>query len=52
MWGFATASAVVLGAAVLYSVAPAAEAAPSPPEPCGTLDLSSPLTQHCKLSPP
>lgn len=48
MWGLATASAVVIGAAVLYSAVPTAEAAPSPPEPCGTLDLSSPLTQHCE----
>ena len=39
-----------IGAAVLYSAIPVAETSPSPPEPCGTLDLSSPLTQHCESS--
>ncbi|BDA51108.1 hypothetical protein COCOBI_17-3280 [Coccomyxa sp. Obi] len=44
----ASASAVVLGAALLQSsIFQTVEAAPSPPAPCGTLDLTSPLTQHC-----
>jgi len=47
LWGLATASAMLIGAAVLYSAVPVAESSPSPPQPCGTLDLSSPLTQHC-----
>ena len=37
-----TAAAVV---ALLACVVVAAE--PAPPAPCGTLDLTSPLTQHC-----
>lgn len=41
----ASASAVVLGAALLQSsIFRTVEAAPSPPAPCGTLDLRS---QHC-----
>lgn len=31
----------------LLLAVPAAQAVPTPPEPCGTLDLTSPLTQHC-----
>ena len=34
---------VVVCSAAMYGAA----AAPAPPAPCGTLDLSSPLTQHC-----
>ena len=45
---FASATAAVLGAALLQSgIFQTAQAAPSPPQPCGTLDLTSPLTQHC-----
>ncbi len=38
--------AAALAAAALL-LAAAAAAAPSPPAPCGTLDLSHPVTQHC-----
>ena len=48
LWGLATAGVLVIGTALLHSSARTVEAAPSPPEPCGTLDLSNPLTQHCK----
>jgi hypothetical protein len=45
---FLSATAAVLGAALLQTnMFQTAEAAPSPPQPCGTLDLTSPLTQHC-----
>ena len=49
LWGLATAGALVIGTALLHSSARTAQAAPSPPEPCGTLDLSNPLTQHCEI---
>ena len=48
LWGLATAGALVIGTALLHSSARTVQAAPSPPEPCGTLDLSNPLTQHCE----
>jgi hypothetical protein len=32
---------------VVLLLATATTAQPSPPAPCGTLDLTSPLTQHC-----
>ncbi len=31
----------------LFVLVPRTMAAPSPPAPCGTLDLTSPLVQHC-----
>ena len=34
-------------AAILLFAHHSALATPSPPAPCGTLDLTSPLTQHC-----
>jgi hypothetical protein len=37
--------AVVVALAACAAVHVAA--APAPPAPCGTLDLTSPLTQHC-----
>ena len=48
LWGLATAGALVIGTTLLHSSARTVQAAPSPPEPCGTLDLSNPLTQHCE----
>lgn len=44
VWSAAAAAALVC---CLLLAAPAALAVPTPPEPCGTLDLTSPLTQHC-----
>jgi hypothetical protein len=32
---------------LLLALAPPSYSAPSPPAPCGTLDLTSPHTQHC-----
>jgi hypothetical protein len=49
LWGLAAAGALCINAALLHVSVPTVEATPSPPAPCGTLDLSSPLTQHCEL---
>ena len=37
----------MLGFWMIYSSGVRAMPGPSPPAPCGTLDLMSPLTQHC-----